>query len=318
MKFFTNEVKIALVAIVGIVVLFFGMKFLKGLDFFSTDSHYVMKFQNVKGLSASTPILSDGYKVGSVKGIQYDYDHPGNVTVDVSLNKDLKVPQGTTAEIVSDLMGNVQVNLIMPERITGFLQPGGVINGNLNGGALAGVKDLMPGIKQMIPKLDSILYSVNMLLADPALAGSLHNVHDITANLTTTTRELNQLLATANHELPALSKNASALMTNANGTVSQARGTLGDASLLLRNVNGKVNSVDVEGTMNHVNSLLTNMEQLTAKLNNDKGSLGKLMNDPELYNNLTQTMRDADSLLVNLKAHPKRYVHFSLFGRKDK
>ena len=70
--------------------------------------------------------------------------------------------------------------------------------------------------------------------------------------------------------------------------------------------------------MNNVNRLLTNMQQLTAKLNNDKGSLGKLMNDPELYNNLTQTMRDADSLLVNLKAHPKRYVHFSLFGRKDK
>ena len=107
-KYFSNEVKIALVAVLGIVILFFGMQFLKGMNLFSTSNAYLMKFDNINGLSASTPIYANGYKVGTVHSIAYNYTQPGDITVVADIEKDMKIPEGTEAEIVSDLMGNIQ------------------------------------------------------------------------------------------------------------------------------------------------------------------------------------------------------------------
>ena len=169
------------------------------------------------------------------------------------------------------------------------------------------VAALVPTIEKMLPKMDSILTSVNALMADPALAQSLHNVRDITQNLTTTTRDLNTLMATVNGRMPGI-------MNKADAALAKAGTTLDNTSTLTANLA----AVDVAGTMQQVNNTLANVQQITEKLNSKQGTLGLLMNDPALYNNLNATMISADSLLTNLKAHPKRYVHFSLFGKKDK
>lgn len=313
-----NEVKIALVAVVGIVVLFFGMQFLKGLDLFSSEYPYLMKFSDISGLSSSSPIYADGFRVGTVNAIDYDYNKRGDITVEVSINKEMQIPQGTSAEIVSDVLGNVQVNLILGENASEHLKPGDIIDGRINNGALGDMKDMIPAVQKMLPKLDSILASVNMLLADPALASSLHNVDRITSDLTTSTRELNTLLANVNREFPALAKKTSGLIDKASGTVANANTAITNANNMMVSIDGKVNEVDVAGTMAKVDRTLNNVQTLTDKLNNGQGTLGLLVNDPTLYNNLTSTMRDADSLLVNLREHPKRYVHFSIFGKKDK
>lgn len=313
-----NEVKIALVAVVGIVILFFGMQFLKGLDFFSDSASYQMKFSNVSGLTASSPIYANGFKVGTVKRVDYNYANPSDISVAVDIDKEMQIPRGTSAEIVSDLMGNVQVNLVLADGRQGVLEKGGVIDGRINNGALGEMKDMVPAIQQMLPKLDSILASVNALLADPAVAASLHNVQTITADLTTSTRELNQLLAQVNKQVPALAGNANALLSTTNGTMADAGRLVNNANGLVTNVNRQVQAIDFQTTMDKVNRTLANMQQLSDKLNSNQGSLGLLMNDPSLYNNLNATMMSADSLLVDLREHPKRYVHFSLFGRKDK
>lgn len=313
-----NEVRIALVAVVGIVVLFLGMQFLKGLDIFSSEYPYVMKFSNISGLSASSPIYADGFRVGTVNTISYDYSKRGDITVEVSINKEMQIPQGTSAEIVSDVLGNVQVNLILGKENAGVLSPGDVIDGRINNGALGDMKDMIPAVQKMLPKLDSILASVNTLLADPALASSLHNVDRITADLTTSTKELNRLLATVNHELPSLSAKTGRLVDNAGRTVANANTAITTANTMMTTINGKMAAVDVEGTMAKVDRTLGNVQSLTDKINRGEGSLGLLINDANLYNNLTNTVRDADSLVVNLREHPKRYVHFSIFGKKDK
>ena len=296
----TKEIKIALVAIVGILVMYFGINFLKGMNLFSTNNAYYMTFDDIQGLGASTPIYADGYKVGTVDGMEYDYKENGPIKVKVDINKDLRIPQGSKAEIVKDLMGNLQVNLLLANNPRERVEPGGVIPGAVNGGMMDKAANLIPVVEKMLPKLDSILTSVNALLADPALAASLHNVETITSNLTVSTRELNTLMAGLNKHVP--------------GMVRKANGVLDNTNRLTANLA----SLDVQGTLNKVNQTLESAHQFTEKLNSNQGSLGLLMNDTKLYDNLTSTMSHADSLVIDLKAHPKRYVHFSVFGRKDK
>lgn len=296
----TKEIKIALVAIVGILIMYFGINFLKGMNLFSTNNAYYMTFDDIQGLGASTPIYADGYKVGTVDGMEYDYKENGPIKVKVDINKDLRIPQGSKAEIVKDLMGNLQVNLLLANNPRERVEPGGVIPGAVNGGMMDKAANLIPVVEKMLPKLDSILTSVNALLADPALAASLHNVETITSNLTVSTRELNTLMAGLNKQVP--------------GMVRKANGVLDNTNRLTANLA----SLDVQGTLNKVNQTLESAHQFTEKLNSNQGSLGLLMNDTRLYDNLTSTMSHADSLVIDLKAHPKRYVHFSVFGRKDK
>lgn len=296
----TKEIKIALVAIVGILIMYFGINFLKGMNLFSTNNAYYMTFDDIQGLGASTPIYADGYKVGIVDGLEYDYKENGPIKVKVDIIKDLRIPQGSKAEIVKDLMGNLQVNLLLANNPRERVEPGGIIPGAVNGGMMDKAANLVPVVEKMLPKLDSILTSVNALLADPALAASLHNVETITSNLTVSTRELNTLMAGLNKQVP--------------GMIGKANGVLDNTNRLTANLA----SHDVQGTLNKVNQTLESAHQFTEKLNSNQGSLGLLMNDTKLYDNLTSTMSHADSLVIDLKAHPKRYVHFSVFGRKDK
>ena len=307
MKFFTKEVKIALVAIVGIVVLFFGLHFLKGMPVFSTDKVYYASFKDINGLSSSNPIYADGYQVGNVKSIIYDYNKSGRVLVEFQVDNDLRIPQGSSAEIVSDLMGNIKMNLLLANNPRERVEPGDTIQGNLDAGLMGSVQSLVPAVAAMLPKVDSILSSVNMLLADPALRASLHNIQTISSNLAVTSAGMNRLVAEANGKLPGI-------VSKADYAMGKAGSTLNNADRLSANLA----QLDVAQTLAKVDRTLDNVESVTRQLNSPNGSLGLLMRDPGLYNNMNNTVRSADSLLTDLKKHPKRYVHFSLFGKKDK
>jgi len=300
MKFFNKEVKIALVAVCGLVILFFGMNYLKGLNLFESDSKYYISFTDISGLASSSPIYADGYQVGVVKSINYDYNKRGGIVVEASIDEQLRIPKGSSAEIVSDMLGNVKVNLLLANNPRERVMPGETIQGGINDGAFGQMKGMIPTVMQILPKIDSILTTVNTLLANPAIARSLQNTETVTGELTVTTKRLNNIVAHLEKSVPGMINNTDSLLYNAN--------------TLAKNVN----KIDVAGTMARVDETLDNMERFTEQLNNTTGTLGKLMHDPTLYDNLNNTMRSADSLLIDLKAHPKRYVHFSLFGRKDK
>ena len=300
MKVFTKEVQIALVAIVGLVLLFFGMKFLKGLSMFSEGNTYMVLFDNVSGLSASSPVYVNGMKVGTVESIDCDYSRPDQIVAAVGLDEELVLPQGTKAEIASDLLGNVKLELKLGNVADGKMAVGDTIIGQTASGLMDKAATMVPQIEKMLPKLDSILASVNTLLADPTISRSMHNVENITSGLTTTTQQLHQLTASLNRQLP--------------GIMSKADGVMANADTLTRSLT----TIDVASTMAKVDQTMRNVEQMTARLNSNEGTLGLLMRDPGLYNNLNATMMHADSLMIDLKGHPKRYVHFSIFGKKDK
>ncbi len=300
MKKFSKEIQIALVAVVGIIVLYFGLQFLKGMTLFSTDNRYFVKFQDVSGLSVASPIFANGYRVGVVETIEFNYENTGEIVASIGVDKNMQVPKGSRAEIATDLMGNVKVQLVLGNVADGVVAPGDTITGGQQVGAMGKAADMIPTIQQMLPKLDSILASVNTLLADPAIASSLHNVDQITANLSRTSQDLSQLTAQLNRQMPQILKNADGVLANTN------------------QITKNLNELDIAATMTSVNTTLKNVEQMTATLNSKEGTLGLLMRDPGLYNNLNSTMMHADSLMMDLKQHPKRYVHFSVFGKKDK
>ena len=307
MKFLTKEVRIALVTIAGIVLLFFGLNFLKGRALFSNRNIYFARFSDISGLCASNPIYADGYQVGIVRSINYNYERSGIVLVQFEVDNDLRIPKGSSAEIESDLMGNVKMNLLLANNPHERVEVGDTIQGGINGGMLGTVGQLMPVVEKMLPKLDSILSSVNALLADPALSQTLHNAQATTANLVVSTRELNTLMASLNHRVPGM-------MNKADYVLSEAGQTMHNTKTLTSNLA----AVDVAGTMAKVDKTLANVQQFTDRLNSKNSSLGLLMNDASLYNNLNTTVLSADSLLTDFKARPKRYIHFSVFGRKDK
>ena len=300
MKFFTKEVKIALTAIVAIVVLFYGLQFLKGLTVFSNDDSYYVTFTDVSGLSASSPVYANGYKVGVVKDIIYDYSPEGKIVAVMGLDKNMRVPQGTRAEIASDLLGNIKVNLVLGKDPLHMLAGGDTISGSAEEGMMSKIGAMMPAIEAIIPKLDSIMTSLNILLADPALRNTLHNVEGMTGNLNSTSQNLKALSASLNRDVP--------------GMMTKANGVLDNTQQLTQNLS----QVDVVALTESVNKTLENVEEMTKKLNSNEGTLGLLMRDATLYNNLSSTAASADSLLIDFKAHPKRYVHFSVFGKSDK
>lgn len=300
-KFFTKEVRIALTVIAGIIILFVGMNFLKGIIVLSNDNTYKVLMDNINGLSESSPVYADGYKVGVVRDIRYDYDQKqGGILVTIDVNNSLRVPAGSTAEVEADLMGNLKLNLLLANNPRERIEPGGIIHGSLSGGMMDEVALMLPQLKAMLPKIDSILTSVNTLMADPAIAAILHNTASATANLEATSANLNKLMAQIDKTVP--------------GMMDKADKTLSNTEALTSNLA----QIDIAATMSDINATVQNCRDLTAKLNSSQGTIGKFLNDPSLYNNLNATMRDADSLMIDLKAHPKRYVHFSVFGKKDK
>lgn len=299
-KIFTKEVKIALVAIVALVLLFFGLNFLKGLTLFSSSATYNMSFKDLKGLSESTAIYADGYKVGTVTSIEYDYENAGNVLVKCDIDPQLRIPKGSQAEIESDLMGNIKVNLLLANNPKEKIEPGGLIKGIDEKGMMAQFQEVLPTVMAIVPKLDSIVTSVNAILANPSIVNILRNAEDMTANLKVTTSELNSLAMQLNRSVPGMMQHANATLQNT------------------ETLTGNLAKVDVDATMKKIDNTLDNLEQMSKALNNREGTLGLLMYDKGVYNNLNSTMRHADSLMIDLKAHPKRYVHFSVFGKKDK
>ena len=283
--------------IVAIGLFIFGLNYLRGISMLESSRSYYVNFTNINGLPTSSPVFANGYKVGIVRDIQYNYKELGSVTVEVELDEEMRIPKGSKGELVTEMLGTVKMNLILNLENQSYLQPGDTLDGFANNGLMGVAETMVPKVEQLLPKMDSILSSLNRLLADPALTQTLHNAEQITANLNVTTHELNKLMK---NELPKITGNLTSISENINTITTNLK------------------EVDYASTMKRIDSTLANIQTLTNKLNSKDNTIGLLFNDPTLYQNLSATTANASSLLEDLKAHPKRYVHFSIFGKKDK
>jgi len=296
-KYFTKEVKIGIASIMALCVIVYGLNYLKGISMFKPSSYFYVKYQNVNGLAKSSPVFADGYRIGIVRDIAYDYTHPGNVTVEVELDKDMRIPKGSSAELVSEMLGGVRMNILLANNPRESYLTGDTIPGSLNNGLIESVSTLMPQMEKMLPKLDSILASLNTILSDPNIPTALNSIKNTTANLEVASGQLKVLMK---NDIPLLA-----------GKLN----TIGDNFIV---VSSNLKGIDYASTFNKIDSTIANVKLITERLTSKDNSMGLLLNDPQLYNNLNTTSANAASLLEDLKMNPKRYVHFSLFGKKQK
>ena len=296
MKYFTKEVKIGIAGLVALIMLVVGIHYLKGINMFKPSSYYYVEYSNINGLAKSSPVFADGFRVGTVRDIYYNYTSPGHVTVEVGLDTDMRIPKGSSAELVTEMLGTVKMNLLLANNPRESYQVGDTIPGVLNNGIMESItQKLVPQIDVMLPRLDSIMLSLNQILSDPNIPATLGSVRRTMANLEATSFELNKFMR---RDMPELT-----------GKLN----TIGDNFVV---VSGKLKDIDYASTFDKIDSTMTNVKIFTDKLNSRDNTIGLLLNDPSLYNNLNATGANAASLLEDLQKNPKRYVHFSLFGRK--
>lgn len=289
---------IGLSVIIAAAVLICGIDYLKGINVFHTSNYYYATYTNVTGLAVSAPVNANGFKVGQVREITYEYDNPGHVRCELALDRQLKVPKGTKAILGSDILGTASIELIMPDS-KDYAEVGSYLEGSTNAGMVDAISEqLLPSVGAVMPKIDSLLSAVTILASDPALLASIKRLDAITANLESVTKTVDA----AAKPLPAVVNDAKAITLR-----------LRSMSGHLDSLTATLNAMPLDRTMDNVKEITENLSRLTAELQNSDSSLGLLLHDPALYNNLNATVNSLDSLFLDIKAHPKRYVHFSVF-----
>ncbi|MBR1447086.1 MAG: MCE family protein [Alloprevotella sp.] len=329
MKAVSKEVKIALTAIIAIALLYLLINFMKGVNVFKPANTYYVEFADIQGLAASSSVYANGYPVGIVHSIDYDYKDKNSVRVCIDLDEQMTMPVGTRAELQSSLMGGVTLHLLLGPNPAKCLERGATIKGDMQHGVLDEVGQLIPTVAAILPKVDSIMANLNSLTSDPALRTILLNFATTSQHLNTTSQQLEAMMG----------KDVPMMLTN-----------LKQTSQNVEKLSAKLADVEVQPSIDEINTILKQAEasmaevqafskninklstDLNAKLNSRDNSIGLLLNDRELYDNLNRTtselttttqcltraVQSGDSLLTDIKAHPKRYVHFSVFGKKDK
>lgn len=296
-KKFSKEVIIGITVLASLFILFVGIDYLKGINLFKAANYYYVSYTNVAGLTISSPVTVNGYNVGLVREMQYEYDNPGHILVELSLDKQLRIPEGSEALLKVDMLGTASIELKMAEN-TNFVEIGGRIDGRTPGGLMDAVSnDLMPSVASIMPKIDSLLTSINTLVSDPAMLNSVKRLDKITANLETTSSQLAQMAKTMN---PAINN------------VAQMTDNLNGISANLNDITTELNEAPIDSTLNSINSIAANAKQLTDKLNGSDSSLGLLLNDTRLYDNINGTVISLDSLFIDIKKNPKRYINIKL------
>ena len=295
-----REIKVGVLSVVCLVVLYFGFNFLKGFNIFSIVDHYHGVYTELNGLTEQAPVYIRGFKVGQVDAIQYDFSRDSSFIVSISINRDIDLPKGTTMDLVSDgLLGGSAIALSLPTGGgTDFYEADALLPTQIVPGLIDNLQaGLLGDLDSTIIVAKTLIANVNDQLSDNHLKHSLANIDRLSSDLTVTSRELKNVMQ---NRVPGIVDNLDSALAN-----------MEVVSHDLREADLKSTIARVDTAVDHVNSVL-------AEVRSTDGTLGMLLNDKALYVNINSTVQSADSLLVDLKKNPRRYVHFSLFGGKDK
>ena len=295
-----RELKVGILAIICLVLLYFGFNFLKGFNIFSIVDHYYGVYPELNGLTEQAPVYIRGYKVGQVDDIRYDFTKDSSFVVSISINRDINLPMGTTMDLVADgLLGGSAIALSVPTgESTSFYEDNSLLPTQIIPGLVDNLQaGLLGNLDSTIVSAKSLIDNVKGQLADDHLKNSLANVDKLSSDLTVSSRALKDLMQ---NRVPVIVDNLDTAMAN------------------IEVLSHDLREADLKSTVARVDTAVDQVNILLAEARSTDGTLGMLLNDKSLYVNINSTVQSADSFLVALKANPRRYVHFSLFSGKDK
>jgi phospholipid/cholesterol/gamma-HCH transport system substrate-binding protein len=312
---FSKEARIGLLVSISLLILFAGFYFLKGANLFSGENQYYAYYDNVQGLQPSSAVQVKGLSVGRVAKIELNGNDRVKVTIAVS--NDIKVTKGSVAKIASaDLLGSKVLSLELAQGAP-EVEEGAELAGAIEGGIIDNISveitPLIRDIRHMVTVLDTVLVGVNTMLGPDTRTRLEHSV----ANLDVTMQNFSQLSAKLNREseeLASIIRNANSITDNLAKNNQQVSNILNNADA----ITNQLSKAPLEQTLRELNGTMAQLQGIMAKVNNNEGSLGMIVNDKELYKNLSQAMKTLDALMADLNAHPSRYINVTIFGRKNK
>lgn len=301
---YAREIKVGILATVCLFLLFFGFNFLNGVNIFSPTNGYHGTFSHLHGLEEQAAVYIRGHKVGQVDRLHYDFTRDSAFLVDISIRKDIALPQGTKMALISDgMLGGMAIELQFPDQssITNDQSPiakGSFLPTTYVPGLIESLQgELLAHVDEAVQEVDSLVAALRTQVEGEHIKHSLENVDRISGDLTSVSANLKHMMK---NQVPTIVNNADTAIANLNVIVAD------------------IKQADLKATVARVDKTVENVNGLVSDVRSQEGTIGQLIYNKSLYNHIDATVISADSLLTDLKAHPKRYVHFSIFGKKDK
>ena len=309
----SNETKVGALTAIAIVILILGFNFLKGRNLTERNDRIYSVFPDIKGLQVSNPVYIKGLQVGKIAEIHEKDNNLSGIVVAVTLNKDINIPDNSLAIINSDLLGSTSLEIMMGSNTT-YVEHGDTLQSTAKLGIMTEItKSLNPAlanVNKTLASLDLLINQLTMLL-DNRTRG---NMQGIIANLNTTSKDLQQLIAAQKETLGKTMDHVEVIT----GTIARNSGKIDSTLSSLQKTSASLADANIDETMKSVTRTMDQLEQALAAVNSKKGSIGLLLNDRQLYDELRMTNRSLTTLLDDIRVNPRRYVNVSVFGRKQK
>lgn len=311
----TSETKVGVLAAVAIVILIVGYSFLKGNDVFSSENEYYAKYDRVDGLAVSKPVLVNGYQIGRVSKLTLLSS--GQILAQFKIDPEYAIPNNTVARLEStDLLGGKAVIFELGGS-NQYAKDGDTLNANIQKDLLEQVEPVQKKAEMIVARLDSVLTSVNSTL-NPAFQKNFERSFASIARtleiLEGTTKTIDGLVGTQSSRIAAIMGNLESI----SGNFKNNNAKITSITNNLDKVSDDVAKANFAQTMVEANKAIADLQNVINKVNTGTGTMAQLINDPKMYDNLNNAANNLDKLMIDLKANPKRYVSFSVFGgRKD-
>lgn len=293
----SKELKIGVAFVAALALLVYGINFLKGINLFSPTNTYYLVYDNLDGLVISNGVYIKGYKVGQVKDIKYDFKKEHPFIVEIIINDDIELPTGSVANLYdASMLGGKGINLVLGSENKHFAS-GDTLPTDTEKGLVGALAEVVPTLQTTIEHVDSAVVSVNSLLNSDEIAHSLENIEAVTSELKSTSKRLDYMM---NVEIPPVISKADKTLANINSISEQ------------------LNEADYKRIMSGIDTAIQNVQGIASKFNSPEGTVGQLLTNHSLYDSINTTIGSVNALVIDLKANPKKYVHFSLFGGSKK
>lgn len=310
-----NETKVGVLAAFAIALLIIGYNFLKGNSIFSRETTLYARYTQVDGLGVSKPVLINGFQVGRVDNLELKAD--GSIMVTLKIKDEYQIPVNTLARLEStDLLGGKAIVMVLGNSKE-YAKDGFVLNANVEKSLMESVQPVQKKAELIITKMDSILTSVNSILNpnfQKNVDKSFTSIASTLGSLEATSKKVDALVGSESAKLSSILSNVEAITQNFKNNGAKIDAVLAN----LNTVTDKVAALNFKQTIDNANKAIADLQEMVGSLKAGKGSLGQLLNDNKMYDNLTNAAKNLDNLMIDLKANPKRYVHFSVFGGGNK